>query len=108
MMHGMTAAGPQALSVESVSHSYGARRALDDVSFAVAPANFTVLLGLNGAGKRTLFALITRLYGTQRGRIRFCHHDVGRGAGEALCILCVVCQARTLELDLSVMQNLMY
>ena len=108
MMHGMTAAGPQALSVESVSHSYGARRALDDVSFAVAPANFTVLLGLNGAGKSTLFALITRLYGTQRGRIRIFDHDVAREPGEALRILGVVFQSRTLDLDLSVMQNLMY
>ena len=35
-----------ALSIENVSHSYGARRALDDVSFTVAPASFTALLGL--------------------------------------------------------------
>lgn len=107
-MHGMKAAGPQALSVENVSHSYGARRALDDVSFAVAPASFAVLLGLNGAGKSTLFALITRLYGTQTGRIRIFDHDVAREPGEALRILGVVFQSRTLDLDLSVMQNLMY
>lgn len=107
MMHG-TAAGPQALSVENVSHSYGARRALDDVSFVVAPANFAVLLGLNGAGKSTLFALITRLYSTQRGCIRIFDHEVAREPGEALRILGVVFQSRTLDLDLSVMQNLMY
>jgi ABC-2 type transport system ATP-binding protein len=97
-----------ALSIEGVSHAYGARRALDDVSFAVAPASFAVLLGLNGAGKSTLFALITRLYATQRGRIRIFDHDVERAAGEALRILGVVFQSRTLDLDLSVMQNLMY
>ncbi len=34
-----------ALSVEKVSHAYGARIALDEVSFDVAPASFTVLLG---------------------------------------------------------------
>ena len=33
--------------------SYGARQALDDVSFTVAPGAFCVLLGLNGAGKST-------------------------------------------------------
>jgi len=33
-----------ALSVENVSHAYGARIALDKVSFDVAPASFTVLL----------------------------------------------------------------
>ncbi|MGB8123939.1 MAG: ABC transporter ATP-binding protein, partial [Pseudolabrys sp.] len=35
------------LSVEGVSHSYGTRRALDNVTFAVAPATFSVMLGLN-------------------------------------------------------------
>lgn len=97
-----------ALAIDGVSHAYGARRALDDVSFAVAPASFAVLLGLNGAGKSTLFALITRLYATQRGRIRIFDHDVERASGEALRILGVVFQSRTLDLDLSVMQNLMY
>ena len=97
-----------ALSIEGVSHAYGARRALDDVGFSVAPASFAVLLGLNGAGKSTLFALITRLYATQRGRIRIFDHDVERASGEALRILGVVFQSRTLDLDLSIMQNLMY
>lgn len=108
MMHGTTAAGVQALSIENVSHSYGPRRALDDVSFSVAPATFAVLLGLNGAGKSTLFALITRLYGTRRGRIGIFDHDVAREPGEALRILGVVFQSRTLDLDLSVVQNLTY
>jgi ABC-2 type transport system ATP-binding protein len=104
----MRALEPQALSIEAVSHAYGARRALEQVSFAVAPGTFAVLLGLNGAGKSTLFALITRLYATQHGRIRIFDHDVARNPGEALRILGVVFQSRTLDLDLSVMQNLMY
>ncbi len=51
-----------ALSVENVSHSYGARIALDKVNFDIAPASFAMLLGLNGAGKSTLFSVITHLY----------------------------------------------
>src|SRR5690348_10921474 len=98
----------QALAIEAVSHAYGPRRALDGVSFTVAPGTFAVLLGLNGAGKSTLFALITRLYATQRGRIRVFDHDVERASAEALRILGVVFQSRTLDLDLSVMQNLTY
>ena len=104
----MQAMTTPALSIEGVSHAYGARRALDDVTFSVAPARFAVLLGLNGAGKSTLFALITRLYATQRGRIRIFDHDVERASGEALRILGVVFLARTLYLDLSVMLNVMY
>jgi ABC-2 type transport system ATP-binding protein len=97
-----------ALSIEGVSHSYGARRALIDVSFAVAPASFTALLGLNGAGKSTLFALITRLFGIQAGRIGIFGHDISLAPGEALRLLGVVFQSRTLDLDLSVTQNLLY
>ena len=97
-----------ALSIDGVSHSYGARRALDDVTFAVGPARFVVLLGLNGAGKSTLFSLVTRLYAAQSGRIRIFGHDVAREPGAALRRLGVVFQPRTLDLDLSVLQNLTY
>ncbi len=97
-----------ALLVEHVSHSYGARKALDDVSLRVAPGRFTALLGLNGAGKTTLFSLVTRLFDTARGRIAVEGHDVARAPGEALRRLGVVFQARTLDLDLTVMQNLLY
>jgi ABC-2 type transport system ATP-binding protein len=97
-----------ALEVEGVSHAYGRRQALADVSFAIAPSSFTVLLGLNGAGKSTLFSLVTRLFATQRGVIRIFGHDVAREPGEALRILGVVFQPRTLDLDLSVIQNLTY
>jgi ABC-2 type transport system ATP-binding protein len=97
-----------ALSVSSVSHSYGSRRALIDVDFTVPPASFTALLGLNGAGKSTLFSLVTRLFGIQAGRIAIFGHDIGRNAGEALRLMGVVFQPRTLDLDLSVMQNLLY
>jgi ABC-2 type transport system ATP-binding protein len=106
MMHGMNTTEPPAVAIEGVSHSYGARRALDDVSFAIAPSTFAVLLGLNGAGKSTLFSLMTRLYGVQRGHIRIFGHDVERAASEALRLIGVVFQPRTLDLDLSVVQNL--
>ena len=98
----------QALSIEAVSHSYGARQALIDVGFSVAPGRFTALLGLNGAGKSTLFSLITRLFGIQRGHIGIFGHDIARTPGEALRLLGVVFQPRTLDLDLSVTQNLLY
>ena len=97
-----------ALAVEGLSHWYGSRQALDEVTFSLEPATFTVLLGLNGAGKSTLFSLVTRLYGVRRGRIRIFGHDVGSSPGEALRRLGVVFQPRTLDLDLSVMQNLRY
>ena len=97
-----------ALAVEGVSHSYGPRKALDNVSFTVAAGSFTALLGLNGAGKSTLFSIVTRLFGMQTGRIRIFGHDIRRAPGEALRCMGVVFQPRTLDLDLSVTQNLLY
>src|SRR5947208_8797954 len=100
--------GLNALSADGISHSYGARKALDEVTFAVKPASFVALLGLNGAGKSTLFSLVTRLYAIRSGRIRIFGHDVEREPGAALRQLGVVFQPRTLDLDLSVAQNLTY
>ncbi|MBO0663899.1 ATP-binding cassette domain-containing protein [Jiella sp. MQZ9-1] len=98
----------KALSVEGVSHAYGQRKALNDVSFHVPQGSFTALLGPNGAGKSTLFSLITRLFNVRHGTIRILGHDLTREPGEALRRLGVVFQARTLDLDLSISQNLVY
>ena len=97
-----------ALSVEGISHYYGSRQALDHVSFALAPATFSALIGLNGAGKSSLISLITRLLGIQVGNVSIFGHDIVRNSGEALSAIGVVFQPRTLDLDLSVTQNLIY
>jgi len=97
-----------ALAIRRLSHAYGARRALDDVTFSVAPGRFAALLGLNGAGKSTLFSLVTGLYAAQSGAVELFGFDIARAPSEALRRLGVVFQARTLDLELSVMQNLLY
>src|ERR1700733_7762059 len=97
-----------AIAVHGVSHAYGTRKALQDVSMTVPASRFTALLGLNGAGKTTLFSLITRLYDTRKGSIDVLGHRVSSEPGEALRALGVVFQARTLDLDISVMDNLLY
>jgi ABC-2 type transport system ATP-binding protein len=100
--------GPAALEISGLSYAYGPKKALDNVSFVIAPGRFTVLLGLNGAGKTTLFSVITRLYGSRPDTIRIFGLDIHRKPGAALRRLGVVFQARTLDLDLSVGQNLSY
>lgn len=97
-----------ALLVKNVSHRFGDTLALDDVSLTVPRGRFVVLLGLNGAGKSTLFALITRLYDNVSGEICIFGQDVRRRASAALQRLGVVFQSRTLDLDLSLNQNLLY
>ena len=97
-----------ALDVAGLSYSFGARRVLDGVGFQVRPGGFTVLLGPNGAGKTTLFALITRLYHARAGRIAVFGHDMGAQPSAALARMGVVFQQPTLDLDLTVAQNLAY
>jgi ABC-2 type transport system ATP-binding protein len=99
---------PPVLSVEAVSHSFGTRKALDGVSFAIPAGRFTALLGLNGAGKTTLFSLITRLYNTRHGAIRVFGFDMRRQPAQALARIGVVFQQPTLDPDLTVLQNLRY
>lgn len=88
--------------------SYGARTVLEDVSIQVPAGAFCVLLGVNGAGKTTLFSLITRLFLCRRGNIRILGWDLGSDGRRALAQLGVVFQQPTLDLDLTLRQNLHY
>ncbi|MFD1156308.1 ABC transporter ATP-binding protein [Roseovarius aestuarii] len=96
------------LRLEHISYRYGAKTALDNVSFVLEQGRFCALLGLNGAGKSTLFSLLTRLLVTREGTIHVAGHDLAREPRAALGKIGVVFQQQTLELDLSVMQNLRY
>lgn len=96
------------LVVTGVSHSFGEKRVLDNVSLTVPQGAFVVLLGLNGAGKSTLFSLITRLYDNISGEITIRGFDVRRKPSQALQKLGVVFQSRTIDTDLSLLQNLKY
>ena len=97
-----------ALQVQGVSFAYGPRQALQEVGFNVAAGSFSALLGPNGAGKSTLIALLTRLYDLQQGDIHIFGHSLRREPRQALRQLGVVFQQSTLDLDLSVQQNLAY
>jgi ABC-2 type transport system ATP-binding protein len=97
-----------ALDITEVSHRFGARKALDAVTLLVGRGQFTALLGPNGAGKTTLFSIITRLYSNRSGQVRIFGRDLQREPSAALAEMGVVFQTRTLDLDLTVRQNLGY
>ncbi len=103
----MTAA-PPGLEIEGVRFAYGARRALEDVSFSVPGGTFCALLGPNGAGKSTLFALISGLFASQGGRIAVAGQDVGRAPVAALRRLGILFQSSALDPDLGCAANLRY
>jgi len=59
----------QILAVERVSVLLGGRQVLSEVSFEIAPGEFTGLIGSNGAGKTTLLRVILGLQATASGRV---------------------------------------
>ena len=63
--------GDAVLSVDGVSARLGGRTVLEDISFTIAPGEFTGLIGSNGAGKTTLLRVILGLHDGRRadGRV---------------------------------------
>ncbi|MEI4231648.1 ABC transporter ATP-binding protein [Roseovarius sp. D22-M7] len=96
------------LEVRDLRFRYGAKQALDGVSFVRPEGSFCALLGPNGAGKSTLVSLLTRLLVAPEGEIAIAGHDLARAPRRALADLGVVFQQPTLDLNLTVRQNMRY
>lgn len=97
-----------ALDVNSLSYAYGARQALNNVTFSASAGSFTALLGPNGAGKSTLFSLLSCLFVPQQGTLTIAGHSLATAPRKALAHMGIVFQQPTLDLDLSVARNLLY
>ena len=96
-----------ALEFKNVSFSYDSKEVLKNISFCINEGSFFVLLGLNGAGKSTIFSLATRLLKLQKGEI-FVNNFSIKDYSNALKDIGIVFQEPTLDLDLTVKQNLYY
>lgn len=96
-----------ALEFKNVSFSYDKKEVLKNISFCINEGSFFVLLGLNGAGKSTIFSLATRLLKLQKGEI-FVNNFSIKDYSNALKDIGIVFQEPTLDLDLTVKQNLYY
>ena len=96
------------IRVSGLTYSYGGKGALDGVSIALRPGKFTALLGANGAGKTTLVSLLCGLLAPQSGTIEILGFDAARDMRAALRKMSIVFQQQTLDLDLSVRQNMLY
>ena len=69
-------ANPPLLRVQGVSMHYGARRAVDDVSFDLWPGEVLAVVGESGSGKTTLLNAVAARVKPDAGRVEFMtRHD---------------------------------
>jgi ABC-2 type transport system ATP-binding protein len=99
---------PAALEVEGLTFARPTGFALDDVGFQTRTGRVTVLLGPNGAGKTTLVQCLCGLLRPHAGVVRVLGNDLARARTAALSRMGLVLQEPSLDLDLSVQQNLTY
>ena len=62
------------ITVDGVTKTYGAHRAVDDVSFVARPGRVTGFLGPNGAGKSTTMRIMVGLTPASSGRVTIGGH----------------------------------
>ena len=60
---------------QAVSKSFGAVPAVKELSLAIAPGEFVVLIGASGSGKSTLLRMANRLVDPDQGRVLFKGQD---------------------------------
>ena len=101
-----TTGAPPRLRVTGLTRRFGARLALDDVSFEVGPAEVFGLLGPNGAGKTTAFRLLSGLLPPDAGTFALDGRAVSPAEPAYRARLGVVFQEPSLDLKLTGRENL--
>ncbi len=84
----------------------GPSKALAGLDFRIAPGEVYGFLGPNGGGKTTLFRILATLASPERGTIQIFGADLRRQAREVRRRLGVVFQNPSLDLQLTVAENL--
>lgn len=97
------------LALDGVGISFGGLKALEGVSFRVAPHSIKAVIGPNGAGKTTLFNLVTGFLSPETGRILFQGREIQGLPAHAVAGLGI---ARTFQLvqlfdHMTVLENVM-
>ena len=97
-----------AILCRDVVKLYRTRRALDGVSFEVAPGEIVALLGPNGAGKSTTLSILATLLEQTSGHVEVAGHALPAGARLARRTLGLVPQRVAVYPQLTARENLAY
>lgn len=94
------------IRVNEISHRYGERLALNQLSFEVRASEIFGLLGPNGGGKTTLFRLLSTLLPLQSGSASIAGLDLVSHAKQIRTLIGVTFQSPSLDGKLTVLENL--
>jgi ABC-2 type transport system ATP-binding protein len=94
------------VEIERLSHSYGQRAALVDVSLRVGRGEVFGFLGPNGSGKTTLFRILCTLIAAPPGTVKLLGLDLAGNRDEIRRHLGVVFQSPSLDKQLTAEENL--
>lgn len=97
-----------AIAVTGLSKSFGQVRALDQVSFKVAPGEIFAYLGPNGAGKTTTIRILSGLLPRDAGAVSICGRDIAVDPVAVKTRIGVVPDESNLYPELSCRRNLDY
>lgn len=96
------------VETKDLRRSFGARQALDGVTFSVAEGEIFGLLGPNGGGKTTLFRILCTLLSPDSGTAFVCGRDTVTDPAAVRSSIGVVFQSPSLDPQLTVAENLRY
>ncbi len=99
---------PAAVEVEHLTKSFGATRAVNGVSFRVAPGEIFAFLGPNGAGKSTTINMLCTLAAPTGGTARIDGYDVATQPNDVRRRIGLVFQEQTLDDQLTAEENLRF
>lgn len=97
------------LKVDSVRKTFGAVRALRNVSLEVTPGECRGIIGANGAGKSTLFGIISRNIQADSGLVEYNGTNLGHQPAHKLARMgmAIVFQEALPFQDMTVQENIM-
>ena len=94
---------------DNISINFGGIRAVDGVSFKVAKGEVFTVIGPHGAGKTTIFNLVSRFYDPTDGRLIFEGNDITKVPSHRIAALGIARTFQNIELfeHATLLQNLL-
>jgi ABC-2 type transport system ATP-binding protein len=96
------------IEVNNISKSYGAQKALDNISFSIKKGEIVGFLGPNGAGKSTLMKILTTYISADQGTALVNGFDVATQAKDVQLSVGYLAEHNPLYLDLYIKEFLAF